>query len=135
MGYYLLGIGSLIVGLGLFGLFNTLKRLIAGERARGVIVGVKQRKRQGIGRKQEIYLFPVIEFETAQGDEFQFTFDSGSWSQDAVGREVIVIYESGKPDEATLHSFMGLWAGPLGALFLGGGAVYGGVQIVFFDAS
>ncbi|MBI1311127.1 DUF3592 domain-containing protein [bacterium] len=134
-GYYLIGIGSLIAGLGLLQLLNNLKLLFAAERVRGVIVGVAERLRPGGGHRRVIYFHPVIEFATADGATFQFTAKVGSGKRPEVGREVTVIYQAGKPDEATLKSFSGLWEGPLVALVLGGISLFAGVRKVFFGGS
>jgi len=135
MGYYFLAIGSVIVGFGLWAMGRSVMLLVLGVRTRGTIVGVDERLRRGAGRHKKIYYHPIIQFETAEGNSFEFTFGSGStFRRPAVGDEVTVVYESGKPDQATLNTFMGLWAGPLAAIVLGGGSVFGGVQIVFFGA-
>ena len=109
--------------------------LLMGTHARGVIVGVDEQMRRGGSRHKKIYFHPVIEFETEARNPFQFTFGSGSTkTRPVIGDEVRVVYEHDKPDRATLNSFMGLWAGPMAAAVLGGGLLYGGVQIVFFGA-
>ena len=127
MGYYLLVIGSLISAFGLWTMVKSLKLLVWGERRPGVIVGVDDSQRK------KVYYHPVIEFETVEGNPFQFTFGSGSArKRPEIGDQVTVIYEHNQPHEATLNSFMGMWAGPLAAGLLGGGCLYGGVQMVFF---
>ncbi len=46
----------------------------------------------------------MIEFETAEGNPFQFTFGSGSTrTRPVVGDEVTVVYELNEPDQATLN--------------------------------
>ena len=135
MGYYLLVIGSVISGFALWAAFTSLKLITTGVRTRGVIVGVDERLRRGGNQHKKIYFHPVIEFETDEGNPFQFTFGGGSTrKRPTIGDEVTVVYEFDKPDKATLNSFMGLWAGPLAAALLGGGTLYGGVQMVFVGA-
>lgn len=91
-------------------------------RTRGVIVGVHERMRRGGGRYKKIYFHPVIEFQTAEGNPFQFTFGGASTrKRPVIGGEVTVVYDFDRPDKATLNSFMGLWAGPLAAAVLGCG--------------
>lgn len=135
MGFYFLGFGLLVCAFALWSIFNNLKLLITGTRTQGVIVGVEEALRRGDSRHKKLYYHPVIEFTSEEGNPFQFTFGSGSTRhRPEISKSVTVIYESGRPDKATLNSFVGLWAGPLAASILGGGCVYGGVQIVFFGA-
>ena len=133
MGYYFLGFGLLVCGFALWAIFNNLKLLLTGARVQGVIVGVDEQSRRGDSQHKKIYYHPVIEFTSEDGNPFQFTFGSGSTQhRPAVGKSVTVIYQRGRPDKATLNSFIGLWAGPLAASILGGGCVYGGVKFAFF---
>lgn len=133
MGYYLLVVGAVISGVAFRAMFGSLRLLVTGVRTRGVIVGVDQQLRRGDSQRKKFYFHPVIEFETREGNPFQFTYGGGSTrKRPVIGDEVTVVYEFDKPDKATLNSFMGLWAGPLAAALLGGGALYGGVQMVFF---
>lgn len=133
MGYYFLGFGVLVSSFALWAIFNNLKLLLTGTRTQGVIVGVDEQMRRGDSQNKKVYYHPVIEFNSEEGNPFQFTFGGGSTQQrPEIGKSVTVIYERGRPDKATLNSFMGLWAGPLAASILGGGSVYGGAQIVFF---
>ena len=135
MGYYFLAMGALISGFSLWAMIRSVKLLLLGTHTRGVIVGVDEQIRRGNSQHKKAYFHPVIEFETPEGNPLQFTSGSGSTrKRPVVGDEVAVVYESGRPDKATLNSFMGLWAGPLAAALLGGGCLYGGVQIVFFEA-
>ncbi len=133
MGYYLLVIGAVISGFGFWVFIKSVQLLVLGVRTRGVIVGVDEQLRRGNGERKKVYFHPVIEFETAEGRPFQFTFGSGSTRRrPVIGDNVTVVYEVDEPDKATLHSFIGLWAGPLAALLLGGGCLYGGAELVFF---
>lgn len=135
MGYYFLVVGVLISSFALWTIFNNLKLLVTGTRTQGVIVGVDEKMRRGDSQSKRIYYHPVIEFITEEGTPYQFTFGSGSTRHPPkIGKSVKVIYESGRPDKATLNSFMGLWAGPLAVSILGGVSIYGGAQIAFFDA-
>lgn len=135
MGYYLLGFGLLVCAFAVWAIFNNLKLLLTGTRTQGVIVGVDEQLRRGDSQHKKIYYHPVIEFTSEDGHPFQFTFGSGSTRhRPEIGKSVTVFYQSGRPDKATLNSFLGLWAGPLAASILGGGGIYGGVQIVFFGA-
>ena len=135
MGYYFLVIGSAISAFALWTTIKILKLMLLGVRTRGVIVGIDEQLRRGASDhgQQKIYFHPVIEFETGDGRAFQFTFGSGSTrKRPVIGDEVRVVYGIDKPDQATLNSFMGLWAGPLAAAVLGGGVLYSGVRLVFF---
>lgn len=135
MGYYFLGFGLLVCVFTLSAILNNLKLLLTGTRTQGVIVGVDEQLRRGDSQYKKIYYHPVIEFTSEEGNPFQFTFGSGSTRRrPEIGKSVTVIYQRGRPDKATLNSFIGLWAGPLAAGILGGGCVYGGVQIAFFGA-
>lgn len=135
MGYYFLGFGVLVSAFALWAIFNNLKLLLTGTRVEGVIVGVDEQIRRGDSQNKKIYYHPVIEFDSEEGNPFQFTFGSGSTlRRPEIGKSVTVVYESGRPDKATLNSFMGLWAGPLAASILGIGCIYGGIQIAFFGA-
>lgn len=135
MGYYFIGFGVLVSSFAVRAIFKNLKLLLTGTRAQGVIIDVDEQMRRGHSQHTKVYYHPVIEFNSGEGNPFQFTFGSGSNRQrPKIGKSVTVIYESGSPDKATLNSFMGLWAGPLAASILGGGCIYGGVQIVFFGA-
>ncbi|GAB5405941.1 MAG: hypothetical protein Aurels2KO_41720 [Aureliella sp.] len=133
MGYYFLGFGVLVSAFTLWAIVKNLKLLLTGIRTQGVIVGVDEQMRRGDSQYKKVYYHPVIEFNSEDGNPFQFTFGSGSTSKrPVIGKSVTVVYERGSPDKATLNSFMGLWAGPLAAGTLAAGCVYGGVQIVFF---
>lgn len=135
MGYYFLGFGILVCALALWAIFHNLKLLLTGTRTQGVIVGVDEQLRRGDSQHKKVYYHPVIEFTSEEGNPFQFRFGSGSTRyRPEIGKSVTVIYQSGRPDKATLNSFIGLWAGPLAASILGGGCVYAGVQIAFFNA-
>ena len=120
MGYYFLGFGVLVSAFALWAIVKNLKLLFTGSRTDGVIVGVDEQMRRGDSQNKKIYYHPVIEFNSEEGNPFQFTFGSGSTRhRPEIGKSVTVIYESGRPDKATLNSFMGLWAGPLAASVLG----------------
>lgn len=135
MGYYFLAFGTLVCVFALWTLWKCIALLVFGTRCEGVIVGVDEQMRRGNSQRKKVYFHPVIEFETADGNAIQFVFGSGATrTRPAIGDKVRVVYEHGRPQKATLNSFMGLWAGPLAAATLGGGCVYAGVQIVFFDA-
>ena len=133
MGYYFLGLGILVSAFVLWVTFNNLKLLFTGTRSQGVIVGVDEQMRRGDSQNKKVYYHPVIEFHTEEGNPFEFTFGSGSTRRPPeIGKSVTVIYQNGRPDKATLNSFMGLWVGPLAAAILGGGCIYGGLQLTFF---
>jgi hypothetical protein len=133
MGYYLLVIGIAISAFAVWAMFKLLKLPMMGVRARGVIVGVDPQLRYGGSQRKKVYFHPVIEFETADGRAFRFTFGSGSTrKRPVIGDQITVIYDINHPDKATLNSFLGLWAGPLAVALLGSGTLYGGVQMVFF---
>ena len=135
MGYYFLFLGGLTLAFAVWICIKNLKLVLGGVRTRGEIVAVEEQLRRGDSQQKKTYFHPVIEFQSEEGQVFQFTFGSGSsLRRPEVGKLVTVVYERGCPHKATLNSFMGLWAGPLAATILGSGCFYAGVQIVFFDA-
>ena len=133
MGYYFLVIGSIISAFALWAMFAHLKLLLMGVRTQGVIVDIHEKMRYSGGSRKLTYFHPVIEFETIDGTPFRFTYGGASTrKRPVVGDHVTVVYDVDRPDAATLHSFMGIWAGPLAAALLGAGAIYAGVQMVFY---
>lgn len=133
MGYYFLLIGTLILMFALWAFISRIKLLLFGTRTRGSIVGVDEKMRYGGGRNRKSYYHPVIEFENQEGHLVTFTF-GGASSNNAptVGDQIKEAYDANTPEKATIHSFMGIWAGPVAAAILAGGVLYAGVQLVFY---
>jgi hypothetical protein len=134
MGYYCLLIGGLISASALWSIVSTVKLLMFGLRAQGTIVSTKEILRRGGSRTKQVYYHPVIEFETEEGRVVTFTFGGGSSShRPNEGETVTVIYNLDHPQDATLNTFPGLWAGPLAAALLGGAVLYAGVDLLFLS--
>ena len=134
MGYYCLFVGGLISAWTVWSIVLNVKLLLSGPRAEGTIVGTKEILRRGGSRTKKAYYHPVIEFETEEGQVVTFTFGGGSSShRPNEGETVTVIYNLDRPEDATLNTFQGLWAGPLAAAVLGGAALYAGVDHLFLS--
>ncbi|MEM7476360.1 MAG: DUF3592 domain-containing protein [Planctomycetota bacterium] len=131
MGYYFILIGLIIAAFAVWGTYTHLRLFLFGNRAQGTIVEVEEQLRYGQSQRKKIYFHPVIEFESNDGYTHQFTHGSGSSIRaPEIGTRVSVLYED--PKKARLHSFMGIWAGPLAAWVLALGALYAGIQLAFF---
>lgn len=130
MGYYFIVVGAIISLFTVWAFFSRLRLMFVAERVQGTIVGFDQKLRY-VGDRKRVYYHPTIEFETTTGDAIQFTYGGGSTTQrGAVGDGILVLYDPAAPQKATVNSFMGTWAGPLAAAILGGGCLYGGIDIV-----
>ncbi|MBM79869.1 MAG: hypothetical protein CMJ78_04665 [Planctomycetaceae bacterium] len=131
MGYYFLILGSAISLFALWSAYRSLRLVIVSQKANGVIVGFDERLRH-VGDKKYVYYHPTIEFETLDGNPFQFTYGGGSKTKRlAEGDPIEVLYAPGNPSQAIVNSFMGVWVGPLGAMILGGGCVFAGIQTIW----
>ena len=62
-----------------------------------------------------------------------FTYGAASSrKRPTVGDPITVAYDAKSPENATVNSFMGIWAGPLAAAILGSGTLYGGIRLLFY---
>ena len=114
MGYYLLFIGVCLFGLTLWGTYQSLHKQFFGTKVEGTIIGIDEQMRRSGHSEPKTYFHPVIEFKSTEGATFEFVFGSGSTSRKPkIGSKVRVTYPVNQPSQATLNSFMGLWAGPL----------------------
>ncbi|MGC6442476.1 MAG: DUF3592 domain-containing protein [Rubripirellula sp.] len=135
MGYYLLFIGVCLFGLTLWGTYQSLHKQFLGTKVEGTIIGIDEQMRRSGHSEPKTYFHPVIEFKSTEGATFEFIFGSGSSSRKPkIGSKVRVTYPANQPSQATLNSFLGLWAGPLACATLSVGTLYGGIQIVFYGA-
>lgn len=135
MGYYFIVIGIVISTVALWGFWLSIRRRFFGTVVVGRIVGIDEQMRRLGHQERRTYYHPIIEFESREGAPFEFTFGTGSsHRRPTIGKTVKVIYPHHRPDQATLNTFMGLWAGPIAATVLAVAALYAGVQVAFFDA-
>jgi hypothetical protein len=87
-----------------------LRLLRAGGSARGEVLDNEESMVQsGRGAASKFY-FPLIGFTTAQGERIRFTSAIGRGGALPKGREVRVLYDPVKPNEAELATFKTLWA-------------------------
>ncbi len=105
-----LGIAALLAGLLLLGaaLYLYLRQRQFLRRAReatGVVVALTQSPGEG-GSLQH----PVVEFQTANGEVVEFESPVGQNPPAyQVGQRVPVLYDPGRPEAATIRSFVSLW--------------------------
>jgi hypothetical protein len=119
---YLVVVGLVLWGVvGLF-FWDMQSFTDAAVRVRGVVVDLEMRKTTEGGWKKSYY--PVVRFQSTNGQEVQFV--SGVGSSPAAferGEEVEVLYDPAAPEEARIDSWFDLYfvpilAGALGSVFL-----------------
>jgi len=106
--WLILGIGGLIVAGGLALGWGSLKLVLQGERAAGVVTDIR--------REGDMYA-PVFRFRLSNGEAHEVKALGSGAPEFAVGDEVTVLYAPGNPDDFAIDDFDQLW---LSALFVTG---------------
>jgi uncharacterized protein DUF3592 len=84
----------------------------------------------GVGSEEVLY-FPVVRFQTRDGQAIEFTSGVGSSpSRFKTGQPVSVIYNPQQPQKARLNSGLFLWGGPTLLIILGCGLGLLGLVLV-----
>jgi len=66
------------------------------------------------GKRSSVSYYPVVEFQTAQGEKIRFQGSTGTRTPDfEVGTPVAVVYKPQTPYEAQLTEFSQMWLGPV----------------------
>jgi hypothetical protein len=107
------------VGVGVFGeavaallAWRSLRRLNAGGRAVGQVVGNDEQmveRSKGAPRK---FYFPVIAFESAGGVRTTFRSDTGRPVPIPEGQALPVVFDPARPSVASVATFRTLWLFP-----------------------
>lgn len=98
---------------------RSIRRLRAGGRATGEIVGSEAATdSSGKGSPKKYYL-PVIRFTSQDGRSIVFTADSGGRMEPQKGTPVQVLYNPERPHQAWVNTFATLWFFPLITAILG----------------
>ena len=108
---------AILVGLGLiaggfyFAAFQA-DLLMSGEQARGEVTGLEPGSTTSASGQAA--LFPLVTFETREGQPITFRHRTGARPPDyAVGEEVPVVYLPGSPSEALIDEGFRNWLLPL----------------------
>lgn len=100
----ILGIGGLITAGGMLMGLGSLRHVLHGERADGVVAAIL--------REGDMYA-PVVRFRLPQGETVEVK-DLGTGSPDfSVGDAVTVLYVAGSPRDFRLDTFERLWLMPI----------------------
>ena len=127
--YYLLTIGLIFLSFALWSIFSRVRLALFGERAEGTIVDFDERV-HFVGDVKKIYYYPVIEFETRDGERQVFKWGGGSSRRTReIGDNLTVMYNSEKPSDAAVNSFYGMWSGVLAMSALAGGSLYASYRL------
>lgn len=104
IGWVILGIGGLVVASGLALGFGSLRYVLYGDRADGLVTAIE--------RSGDMYS-PVVQFRVP-GGSLREVKDSGSGAPDfSVGDTVAVLYMPENPESFRLGTFDRLWLMPL----------------------
>lgn len=114
--WLILGIGGLIVAGGLALGYGSLKLVLYGERAPGVVTEMV--------RDGDMYA-PVFRFQLPSGEAHQVMGLGAGAPEFAVGDEVAVLYAPNNPDDFAIDDFAQLWQS---AIFVTG---FGGLWLMF----
>jgi hypothetical protein len=117
--WLILGIGALITAGGLALGYGSLKLVLYGDSAPGVVTEIK--------REGDMYA-PVFRFRLPSGESHEVTALGSGAPEFAVGDPVTVLYAPGDPDDFAIDDFAQLWqsaimVGGFGAFWLMFGAV------------
>jgi hypothetical protein len=111
------GVGLIILAVVLF--VRRLSALLRGASAVGTVQGHEARTMD-----EQVHYFPVVEFTDSTGNRHRFTsVAGGSDKTPVIGTTVRVRYMASDPKNAYIESFLHMWAGPLGCVALGVGAL------------
>lgn len=107
----ILGIGALIAVGGVVLGLSSLRHLLLGERADGVVTEIL--------REGDLYV-PVVRFRLPDGDAVEVK-ERGAGAPDfSVGDHVVVLYFPNRPRDARIDTSEGLWLVPVVVTGLGG---------------
>src|SRR5262249_20309924 len=102
----------LLVGAGYFFL-DTLHDIVANARADGTVIDLITEPHE-----DDTY-YPRVRFTTLTGEPLEFTSKFGTHpAAFGIGETVTVLYDPANPTVARIGSFLGLWAAPLGLVFM-----------------
>jgi Protein of unknown function (DUF3592) len=115
------GIGVLLLAVAAVTAFLTFRFLAGSERADGTVIDLRE---SYDSQDDTTSYYPVVRFETAEGQPVRFESDVST--SDDVGDTVEVFYDPDDPNDAKLAGFFNLWGlslifGALGAVFTGVG--------------
>jgi len=114
--WLILGIGGLIAAGGLALGYGSLKLVLYGERAPGVVTEIR--------REGDMYA-PVFRFRLPSGEGHEVKALGSGAPEFAVGDAVTVLYAPDDPDDFAIDDFEQLW---LSAIFVAG---FGGFWLMF----
>lgn len=107
------GAGSAIEFVSVMLVRRSLRKLRAGGKATGEVVGSETTiDTSGRGSAKTFFL-PVIRFTTQDGRVIVFTSDTGGRVERPKGSIVTVLYNPERPQDATLNEFTALWLFPI----------------------
>jgi hypothetical protein len=141
IGSYLFLLGpAAILGGGCYVLYLTIPRLLSavrlafrGEKATGLVVGVRTSKSRGYDpvlerRETTVTRHHTITFRTGEGASFTFDYTKGSLEPSFERRERVgVLYDLRNPQSAQVGSSMVLWGTPFVGLLLAGVLIFFGI--------
>lgn len=125
--------GSLfgVVGLGMLlgswmAFTSTQKFLENSELSEGTVISNELHYSHDEEGNREKYYYPIVEFQTQEGENVKFEADFGSYPpMYQVGEQISIIYNPQNPTDAQINSFWTLWF--VSILLLGMGGVFASI--------
>jgi cytochrome c-type biogenesis protein CcmH/NrfF len=109
--------GAVCLVVGVRNFVRTRRFVNQASSTTGRVTDVKTRTRRShtsSGPRVSTYRYPVVRFQTQDGQSVEFESETGTntFSQKP-GEQVEVLYDPLRPEQARIKSFMMLWFGPL----------------------
>ena len=115
MRFYFVAVGTALIAISIYLFVRRLIALLFGMSTVGRVEG-----HFANSSDDSIAYQPIVTFVDSNGHTHRFTSPAGGSSRyPAVGAEVRVHYLSSNPEIAYIHSFLHMWAAPLGCAILG----------------
>ncbi|MDH5285623.1 MAG: DUF3592 domain-containing protein [Betaproteobacteria bacterium] len=111
--------GAFAQGVALMLARRSAARLSAGGRAMGKVARNEEQLVERSKGAPRTFYFPVVEFDTPQGQSVVFRSDTGRGAPTPVGTPLPVVYDPAQPSRAELATFRSLWLFPLLVSLLG----------------
>lgn len=112
---YLTTLAAVFIVMGFAILWRRVSLVLSGKWSVGRFVRWEVR---GLRTK---YFHPVVSFEAADGNTYEFVGGPGATHQNPKER-YSVVYPKDNPQAAMVHSLLAYWAAPFAFFVLGGGA-------------
>ncbi len=114
MRFDFVAVGTVLIGVSIYLFVRRMVALLFGKSTMGRVEGHVVNSSD-----DSIAYQPIVTFVDSNGNTHRFTSPAGGSSRyPAVGTEVRVHYLPSNPEIAYVHSFLHMWAAPLGCAIL-----------------